>query len=370
MAAEERSPAKGPRQTILIVDDEEMICDLCARALSQYRILRADNGSSALEVLRDEPADLVLADIMMPQLNGLELLESIKELSPNQVVVMMTGFSNKEVILRALKSGADDFIQKPINLLQLQTTVARALEKKALREELIELKRMDHLKAQFLGLISHKLKTPITVISLFIQNLAREMDSSVDPAFRYNLQLILEESEHLGNLIHDLLSFSQIILDNEPGELQEVGTQDLVASCLLEFRDRATGRGIQVVLDPPAAPLPVLLVDRPRILFALRAVVDNAVKFTPAGGRVRVSCRHADDALVIEVQDNGPGIPPEEQPKIFEKFYQVDPDRTGQVRGFGLGLFYARQFTQEHGGSLVLRSTPGLGTSVTLLLPC
>ncbi len=161
------------KPAILIVDDEKIIRDLCLRALSDYRTFSAANGAEALQVLERQEIDLILTDVMMPQMNGLDLLQTVKEQEPNQAVVIMTGFTEKEVILRALQADADDFISKPINLLQLKTTIQKALERKALRQELLEFKRLDRLKTDFLGLISHKLKTPITVISLFMQNLAQ-----------------------------------------------------------------------------------------------------------------------------------------------------------------------------------------------------
>jgi CheY-like chemotaxis protein len=149
---------------------------------------------------------------MMPQMNGLDLLKTVKEKEPNQVVVVMTGYADKEIVLRALKADADDFISKPINLLQLKTTIDKVLEKRALKEELVHLKRMDRLKSDFLGLISHKLKTPTTAISLFIQNLGQGIGDPADPAFQKTLSLIIEESQYLNYLIQDLLYYSEIIL--------------------------------------------------------------------------------------------------------------------------------------------------------------
>jgi len=157
---------------ILIVDDETVIRDICTRILKGYRILQAADGDEALTILARQPVDVILTDVMMPRMGGLELLHTVKEKEPNQAVVIMTGYADKETILRALKADADDFISKPINLLELRTTIDRVLEKKKLKEELLHLKRSDRLKSDFLGLISHKLKTPVTAISLFIQNLA------------------------------------------------------------------------------------------------------------------------------------------------------------------------------------------------------
>ncbi|ORJ57664.1 hybrid sensor histidine kinase/response regulator [Geothermobacter hydrogeniphilus] len=369
------SPRPGPApeqrqsdRTILIVDDEEVLRDLCARVLDNYRTLQAADGREALETLGREPVDLVLTDVMMPGMNGLDLLREIKQQNPNRAVVMMTGYGDKEVILRSLKLNADDFISKPINLLQLRTTIGKALEKISLREELIELQKMDQLKSDFLGLISHKLKTPVTVISLFIQNLAREFENHPDAAFHRNLALIQEESSYLASLIQDLLQYSDKVLTPRPPHRTPIDLADLVPAILVDLREQSTRHGLEMVCDLPGD-LPAVRVDREQISFCLRALLDNALKFTPDGGRVTLTATAGAKYIELSVTDNGPGIAPDQQQKIFEKFYQIDPDNTGQIRGFGLGLYYAREFLRAHGGRLEVRSRPGRGATFSLSLP-
>lgn len=353
---------------ILVVDDEQVIRELCSKALRGYRILQAADGAEALSILEKETVDVVLTDIMMPHISGLDLLKTIKEREPNQVVVVMTGYADKEIILRALKTDADDFISKPINLLQLKTAVDKAIEKKILKEELVHLKRMDRLKSEFLGLISHKLKTPATVISLFIQNLGQGIGDPSDPAFQEALSLIIEESHYLNYLIKDLLYYSEIILQEGPPRLAAVNPGELLLGVVSELRNDLRKKQLHLDNALPAA-LPEMDLDRQRIAFSLRALLENAIKFTPPAGIIRLSAQIREESVRLSISDTGPGIPREELPKVFEKFYQVDPAHTGQVRGFGLGLFYARQFAQSHGGNILLDSSPGQGTVATLILP-
>ncbi|WP_305043607.1 ATP-binding response regulator, partial [Geoalkalibacter sp.] len=275
---------------------------------------------------------------------------------------------DKEIILQALQAAADDFISKPINLLQLRTTINRVLEKKALRAELLSLKRMDRLKTEFLGLISHKLKTPTTAISLFMQNLAQGIGDASDPSFQTTLRMILEESAYLESLIQDLLAFSQVILREGPPRLAEVDTAALCRELIGSLRPRAQAKNIDLVLDLDPALGPIHT-DREQLSFALFALLDNAIKFTNSGGSVSLQATLGEPGLRLEVRDTGVGIAAEELPRVFEKFYQIDPARTGQVRGFGLGLFYARSFVHNLGGSLSLESEPGRGTTAVLTLP-
>jgi signal transduction histidine kinase len=354
--------------TILIVDDEAIIRDLCARTLKDYRILQAENGQEALRVLDHKTVDLILVDIMMPVMNGLDLLQKVKEQNPEQLVIVMTGYADKDIILRALKSHADDFIQKPINLLQLKTAIKKALETKALRTELGQLKRLDRIKSDFLGLISHKLRTPTTSISLFIQNLANGTFDPEDPDFSTAVHAIREESEYLAYLIKDLLYYSDIILQDNAEKASREDLKEIATVVLAEKKASFKKKGL-TLQNNLSGDWPVVVVDRRRIAFALNALFENAIKFTPSGGSVVLSGEVSEEEFTLTVADNGPGIPAEESVKIFEKFYQIDPQHTGQIRGFGLGLFYARQFIRDHGGSINIESVPGKGTTVTITLP-
>lgn len=354
--------------SILIVDDEEIIRDLCARALKEYCILQAQNGQEALDILEQQTVDVVLTDVMMPNVSGLELLQQIKERDPAQLVLVMTGFADKEIILKALKAHADDFIQKPINLLQMRASVAKALEQRDLRRELLQLKQLDRLKTDFLGLVSHKLRTPATSISLFIQNLASGAVDSKDPDFAEALEAIHQESDYLACLIHDLLYYSDVLLHDNTAKDAREDLREIALAVLAENRPKAEFKGV-ALLSSLSGRWPIVIVNRRRIAFALTALLDNAIKFTPCGGQVRLTGEVTEEAFYLTLSDNGPGIPADEQSKIFEKFYQIDPFHTGQIRGFGLGLFYARQFIRDHGGTIRLESRPGSGTEITVRLP-
>ncbi len=356
------------RPAILVVDDEEVIRDLCVRALANYRVAEAENGQVALDLLDSESFDLLLVDVMMPLINGLDLLKQVKDRDPDQLVIVMTGYADKDIILRALKADADDFIQKPLNLLQLKSAVDKALEKRRLRQEIQQLKRLDRLKAEFLGLISHKLRTPTTVLSLFIQNLASGAVATDTPEFPAAVAAIREEADYLAYLIQDLLIYSDVILQDQRPKLAPADLREIALTVLAEKRQGAAQKGLSLINALQGA-WPRLALDRRRIAFAISALLDNAIKFTPRGGQVVLSGEISEDKLRLVISDTGIGIPVEELPRVFEKFYQIDPTQAGQVRGFGLGLFYARQFIQDHGGAMTLESIPGTGTTVTFTLP-
>lgn len=356
-----------PQKTILIVDDEAVIRDLCTRALKGYHVVQAGNGQSALESFERGGIDVVLTDVMMPGMDGIELLKKIKEKEPTIVVIVMTGFAEKDVILNALKADADDFISKPLNLLQLKTAVDKALVKKALKEEIASLKSLDRLKSNFLSTISHKFRTPLTSISLFLQNLTTGVFTADDPDFRMNVKLISDESSYLERLVGDLLVFSRMMDTGEALRLEPFSINRLIHNILAESREIAIKPAVEAILclhdTPPVA------IDREKISFAIKQIIDNAYKFSGEEGEVTIAVKPENDGIQIQVTDRGAGIDAAEIPKIFEKFYQIDPHNTGQVRGFGLGLYYAREFIRMHGGSIRIDSAPGRGSIVTVWLP-
>lgn len=353
--------------TIMVVDDDMIIRELCRHALCDYRVIQAANSEEALRLYDLEPVDLILSDILMPGGSGIDLLRRVKTMDPNATVIMMTGFSDRDTILNALKENADDFINKPLNLLQLKASIEKALEKKALKAELANIKRTDELKNTFLSLVSHKLRTPITGISLFLQNLSAGILDPEDPFTAENIAMARDEARYLGHLVADLLAFSQVIIDGTGANKSLCDLNEIVAEVLIKCREQYCKFNFDIETD--TTNLPALELDAPKIRFALHQVIDNAFKFSGEHGVVTLKISSHDKLAFIVVSDNGIGIPESEIPKVFEKFYQIDSDHTGQIRGFGLGLFYAREFIRQHGGSISLDSEPGLGTTVTICLP-
>src|SRR5512133_888893 len=353
--------------TLLIVDDESVIRGLCEKALKGYTVFQAESSRDALRIYKQETIDLVLTDVMMPGGSGLELLRQIKEIDPNAAVIIMTGFSEKDIILGALKDGADDFISKPVNILQLKAAVEKALLRKSLKEEVASLKNLDRLKSIFLSLISHKLRTPITVISLFLQSIKRGIYEQNDPAFLKNVELINDEAMYLSRMVTELLNFSQV-MEGSKGLNRELCDLNLITASVL-YGSQESQRKPGIETDFQEVLLPAMNVDKVKITFALQQIIDNAYKFSSELGTVSISLYNGGDHICILVSDSGVGMSREEIPKVFEKFYQIDPHNTGQIRGFGLGLYYAREFIHQHGGSISMDSEPGLGTTVTVTLP-
>jgi hypothetical protein len=356
----------GPQ--ILIVDDEPVIGDICSRALIDCRVSQASDGRQALQLIDKTDFDLILTDVNMPDIGGIELLRTIKEKQPNQAVIIMTGYACRDTILEALKADADDFISKPINLLHLQTLVNKTLEKKALKAELLQLKRMDRLKTDFLGMISHKLNNPVTAISLFFQNIEQGTIDLNDPSFREYLTLTHKESDGLLGLIQSLLVYSDLVLDNSPLKKIPTDLSRLTREVITEIQKNLDSKKLNLSIDCSVSSQPIDI-DQHRIRFVIRALFENSINASAYGSNIHVNLTTDASTATLIITDSGPGIPLSEQTKIFEKFYQIETSPPARAKGFGLGLYYARLFTRMHDGTLTLKSSPGSGTSAVISLP-
>jgi signal transduction histidine kinase len=227
-----------------------------------------------------------------------------------------------------------------------------------------ELQNLEQSRRDLLANVSHELKTPITAIRAHLENLLDGVEQP-DPK---TLQVMLTQSERLGRLIEQLLELSRL----ESGELpllrEETPLEPLVTQVLSEIEVARSDRGVIVESALPID-LPPVDADRERVHQVLFNLVDNAVRFTPAGGAVTVSAQRHNGSIEVRVADTGVGIPPEHLPRLFERFYRADPARSREDGGTGIGLAIARSVVEAHGGHIRAESELGEGSVFTFDLP-
>jgi two-component system phosphate regulon sensor histidine kinase PhoR len=269
-----------------------------------------------------------------------------------------------EIILR--DNGQD-------RLLQARGTTLRDLQGKAfgaliVLNDVTRLRRLEQARRDFVANVSHELKTPITSIKGFVETL---LDGAMqDPKDALNfLHIIAKHADRLNDIINDLLSLSRIEQDSERGKiaLATGRIQEVLHNAIQVCRDRAAAKDTKIDLTCPedlAAEI-----NGPLLLQAVVNLIDNAVKYSPAGLPVQVEARLELGEVVILVRDQGPGIAPEHLPRLFERFYRVDAGRSRKVGGTGLGLAIVKHIAQAHGGYVTLQSAPGKGSTFFIHLP-
>ena len=367
---------------VLIVDDEPKICQLLGQLLTprDCTVRFAANGLEGLAEFQKQPADVVITDIQMPKMSGVELLDELKRLDPLINVVVITAFPSVEGAVEAMKHGACDFITKPFNIVQIQAILYRCQQRLTLsrqlrtagegRIKLEELNRrlaeLNDLKSQFLAALSHEINTPLCLMSEWLYLLNDGTLGQLSGDQEHAVGVLITAYERLHRLLQqliDLMHGHEIILRR-----QTVNVQELIREAVTAIHPKAAARTVTVEAKLPERPLP-LEVDRGRFLAALEYLLDNAVKFNRPSGRVEVQVTGTPEAVQICIHDTGIGIPPEEFDKVFIPFYQVDRELSRAYEGAGIGLTLAKRYIELHDGSLALASELGSGTVVTATIP-
>ena len=418
---------------VLIVDDEESVTVTMAAILEMdgYSVATALRGDHALEQIANETFDLVLTDLRLDDLDGMDVLAAARRKSSETVGIVLTGYASLESAVKALREGAYDYMLKPADVEELRATVARGIERRRLGQLLREriddleaanrtindlneslqdrvaqataelqarirdldaartelqasyekLQELDKLKSQFLSIASHELKTPITAMSGFVQIAVRRIKRRLgagrpdevdwkkeEETLLEQLEVVQRQTGKLARLVDELLDVSRI----ESGRLElrvaDVDLPELVAEVMRRHQLMATKHDLRLQYDPDRK----LNVrgDRDHLEQVLNNLIGNAMKYSPDGGPIEVTVSRAGEhEIEFAVVDHGIGIRPAELARVFGLFYR-SPDRNARdVGGMGLGLYITKEIVDRHNGRIWAESDVGQGTTFHVALP-
>jgi two-component system phosphate regulon sensor histidine kinase PhoR len=472
---------------VLVVDDEARVRMACRRVLEGegLTVFEAEDGQKGLEALDQASPDLVLVDLMMPNIGGMELMAAAREKHPDLAFVVITGYATLEKAVEAMKQGADDFLAKPFKPKDLRQVVKRVLRRaRTLLDMEIEKSRtrlvldstsngvlvlnadgkvalmnpalramigwdqsdsprgmqvakvmpcpevvetllrilepgadefsekvpcqiksaqigeslhvqaycrpfkdsqgnligavaicndvtawhhLDDLKNEYVSTVAHDIASPLGSVISQLQTLQKGLCGELNEKQSQMIGRAILRVQGIVDMSKDLLSLARLDEGAEVN-LEEVDLIPLIQDSYEVHEAKAAKRGQTLELDVPDS-LPAMLgVGR-----ALKQVIDNlvgnALRYTPEGGRIILRARPRDNELLIEVIDNGFGIPEEDQGRIFQRFYRVKDANTRHIVGTGLGLPIVKKVVEDHGGRLELESQPGEGSTFRVYLP-
>ncbi len=364
---------------VLVVDDEQSVATSIKAVLQLdgNEVTTVTSGKAALAQLRENEFDVVLTDLRLDDLDGNEILRETQRLWPDTVAIILTGYASLESAVTALRGGAYDYLIKPLDVVELRATVGRALERRRIRQRLVELEQLDRLKTQFLSMASHELRTPLTAVSGFMQLARRRMsrlsgETDVPPPLREEaqkadetLELANRQAKKLARLIDELLDVSRLQQGRVEMRLAEIELTDVVRDVAERMRILSKGHEIETKIEG-AAPI---VADRDRIEQVLEDLVGNAIKYSPDSPRIEISLHVNGTNAVVSVRDGGIGIAPGEVEKIFGLFYRSPDPRADHVGGLGLGLYVSREIVSRHHGRLWAEPNTGAGTTFHVTLP-
>ena len=237
----------------------------------------------------------------------------------------------------------------------------------ALFHDITELKKLETLRSEFVANVSHELKTPLTSIKGFVETLRDGALADKKKADRF-LEIIQTHAQRLEDLVNDLLSLSLLESKELKLHLVPVGLKELVEPVVDLYKERFDDKRQELKINLPAD-IPSVRVDLKKMEQVFSNLLDNAIKYTPPGGKISISARAQEGYVRVDVVDSGVGIYPEHLPRIFERFYRVDKDRARDSGGTGLGLAIIKHILQAHDGKVIVQSEPQKGSTFSIFLP-
>ncbi len=364
---------------ILVVDDEPQLERLILQRFrkqirnEKYTFSFAQNGAEALEQITKAPdeVEIVLTDINMPYMDGLTLITRVRESFPEIKCVIISAYGDMRNIRKAMNNGAFDFLIKPIEFSDLETTIEKtyaevkiareALLARELKDKNVHLEEIDRMKSLFFTNISHEFRTPITVIS----GMADQIEEEPEKWLEEGLRMIRRNSRNLLDLINQILQLSKLEAGKIELKLKRGNIVNLTNYLSETFGALAAIRDIRLDYHCQHE-LIEMCFDSVMLSRILTNLLSNAVKYTPIGGSINFEVDKVGEHLKLLVSDSGPGIPGDHLPHIFERFYQGEANYQLST---GIGLSLVKELVQVMNGELQLVSDAESGTTFTILIP-
>uniref|UniRef100_A0A8J7ACX6 histidine kinase n=1 Tax=Desmonostoc muscorum LEGE 12446 TaxID=1828758 RepID=A0A8J7ACX6_DESMC len=354
-------------QRILLVDDSADSLRLLqvTLKLKGYNVIIADSGAEALVKIAESPPDLVLLDVVMPDMDGYEVTRQIKHNSnlPFIPILLVTG-SEKSSVVKGLDAGADEFIRKPVDKKELLARVRALLRlKHSMDEQLFLIQRRE----DFVTRLTHDLRTPLIAADQFLKLLQRGVFGNTLSAMRESLEQMAQSNQTLLSMVDTLLEVYQYEAGGKTLDFFVVDLWELCQQVVQELMPLADVKHLTlkaVLTKGTEASLVRVRGDRLELRRLLTNLVGNAIRFSDAGS-VEIRLNSTVQGVTIEVEDTGIGMNPEEQLLLFDRFRQGKHQR----RGNGLGLYLSRQIVEAHQGNISVSSTVGKGSIFTVYLP-
>jgi len=364
------------KQIILVVEDHEPLLSAIQAILEseEYDVRTATDGLKALEVMKDVHPDLIVADIMMPRMDGYAFYDQVRA-RPEWVpipFIFLTAKARKQDIMKGKVLGAEDYITKPFDLQDLLVAIRARLGRAAAIRAATSVE-FDKLKQQIVTILSHELRTPLTYIQGYTSLALDDVPSLAPTALEDFLKAIKRGADRLTRLVEDLLLVVRLDTGQAVDEFKMLVHvhQDLtqvLERTVRQYQDMAKSQGVTLETDIPSNLPPVRLCE-PLFVDALGRLIENGIKFSRREEKlVAIDAKDADGRIAISIRDKGVGIPADAIPHLFERFRQIGREDMEQ-QGVGLGLAIARDLVRLHEGEITVESVHDEGSTFVISLP-
>ncbi|MGP8245640.1 MAG: response regulator [Bryobacteraceae bacterium] len=359
-------------QMVVVIDDDYAMRLSCAKILTKMgcRVETFEDGAQGLDGVATAKPEMVIVDLKMPGISGMEVIARVHEIDPEIVIVVITGYATIDTAVQAIKCGAYDFLPKPFLPDELRVIVNRGLERRrlAMESQRYEIEQT-MLKRRFVTFVSHQLRAPLAAVHQYLDVL-KHLDQDADAQARRQewLDRCLIRIEELQNLIADWLTLAQVEGGSLFKERIPVDVIQIIRNILKTYQPVAAAENVSLETILPDHGV-FLMGDRNCLSVLLDNLITNAIKYNKPGGKVTVSATQSRGEVVIAIADTGVGIPEKYRPFLFGEFFRVKEQGMKKTAGTGLGLHISKRIVSEMGGTISVDSQVGAGSTFWVRFP-
>jgi two-component system, sensor histidine kinase and response regulator len=356
---------------IIVIDDDEVMLLSCRRILEKegYAVETFASALAGIDRVAEARPELVLVDLKMPEISGMEVIQRIRAIDPGIVIAVVTGYATIATAVEAMGNGAHDFVPKPFTPDELRLAVKRAAERRRLIEESERHRReREAAERRIVTFVSHQLKSPVAAAKQCLDVLLFTSRAELPPVGLEWIGRAQTRLQEMVTMIDDWLTFARLERSTVCAIDATAGLCDVVTATTQAIAAHAAAADVSVECDLPSED-PRVCGDAASIAMLVSNLLTNAIKYNQPGGRVTIRVSAEPSAAMLDVSDTGIGIDPESLPHVFDEFYRASDVKSRGVPGSGLGLAICRRIVTELGGAIGVTSTPGLGTTFTVRLP-
>lgn len=363
---------------ILVVDDIASNIILMKAILSRegYNVSTTSNGKDAISIIEKTPPDLLLLDVMMPQMDGYQVCTHIRNIigMDDLPIILLTALNSNDDIVKGFSVGANDFVSKPFNndvlLMRIKFQLSMAASLRIIKSQSEELEKIIKSRDIMYSIIAHDLRSPLATTRMVMNYIVDEIKQyKLDSDIVDMLQNVNTITEDAFNLFDNLLKWTKSQTGRLNSIKQKVEVSELVHSSIDVLQTVALSKGIDIeVINLPEKINVSVDIDMMKTVF--RNIISNAIKFSKSGDKITIIISDKDeDNICIEVKDQGCGISPENVSKIIDGNIDFSTNGTSEESGSGLGLMLTRDFIERNGGKLELVSQMGVGSTFSFCIP-
>lgn len=363
---------------ILVVEDDPAIRQLFEQVMvgAGFACAACESGEAAVELAAGANFSAAVVDLELPGIDGVELARRLKAAhsgDPLFPVIVVSGATDPSARVRALTAGCDDFLAKPVDIqelvVRLRAQLARRAEVDALANANRQLRELERRKRDLTALVVHDLRSPLSGVigaAELLGNALRADPPDLETALQLTEQVDLLAGKALG-LVASMLDVEELEQGMLIARIEEVWLTEFCGALIRPYLVHAGARSLAMSVEVP--PGLRAFFDPGLVSRVIENLLDNGVRYAARRGRVVLRARHVDNALVIEVGNDGPAVPVENRERIFERYFQIDARRVAARENRGLGLYFCRLAAEAHSGSIKVTSEPPLTCLFQLRLP-